>query len=430
MNTDVVLSNIDDDGEEHHWNHILKSPPSDLIANATNNNNTTDFNILTHYNNVSDMKNNGTSQPELFTSSHSSSDRNVILFGIIFAIAFAVTAFVVILWWDAAFKSYRRQQAATATAVTTTAQISPRNGSSVRRRFRRNRYHNMTTTKVANLEKEYSRIESSLRNMYVMEHSNIICPYGDHCKQTHLSGDIESCHEQSWVQPTVGEGDSVEASCQLRISDTTSRSVETETQTVVRHNECSICLEQFQTGDIVSTSRQDSVVVSSCSCPHVFHHICLKDWLLKHNTCPACRATYFAKDDNRHRGSTNNRREEEDHGEAIVQQLPESCITDHAKFENNLNDSIIMFYCSLHGIIHHVPPTEPIDDNGATSSGSKSQVNKFLSSIVSFGSNRSIGSNIINRRIDPPSIPIPTLSILAELRIQKPVLQPSLDLSM
>jgi hypothetical protein len=43
--------------------------------------------------------------------------------------------------------------------------------------------------------------------------------------------------------------------------------------------ECPICMEAFQLGDAVSWSPNEE-------CSHVFHHECIKEWLLKHVECP------------------------------------------------------------------------------------------------------------------------------------------------
>ncbi|VVU94534.1 Ring finger domain [seawater metagenome] len=42
---------------------------------------------------------------------------------------------------------------------------------------------------------------------------------------------------------------------------------------------CSICLDEFQEGDI-------AVILP---CHHIFHKDCLEPWLLKENSCPNCR---------------------------------------------------------------------------------------------------------------------------------------------
>ena len=53
--------------------------------------------------------------------------------------------------------------------------------------------------------------------------------------------------------------------------------------------ECSICLEEFQAGDLVSYSTNPS-------CNHVHHHECLKEWLLRQAGCPLCRKAVLAVD--------------------------------------------------------------------------------------------------------------------------------------
>jgi hypothetical protein len=43
--------------------------------------------------------------------------------------------------------------------------------------------------------------------------------------------------------------------------------------------ECSICLEDYQSGESVS----------SLACDHLFHKKCLEEWLKHKNECPLCR---------------------------------------------------------------------------------------------------------------------------------------------
>jgi len=54
--------------------------------------------------------------------------------------------------------------------------------------------------------------------------------------------------------------------------------------------ECPICFDDLRTGDVASWSLDPS-------CKHVFHHACIKEWLLKHEGCPFCRATFLPIDD-------------------------------------------------------------------------------------------------------------------------------------
>ena len=46
--------------------------------------------------------------------------------------------------------------------------------------------------------------------------------------------------------------------------------------------ECIICMEGFEVGDKVSFSPAEG-------CHHVFHHHCLRQWLLRKSACPCCR---------------------------------------------------------------------------------------------------------------------------------------------
>ena len=51
-------------------------------------------------------------------------------------------------------------------------------------------------------------------------------------------------------------------------------------------NECPICLEKFEVGQDLSWSQ-------ARKCQHTFHAECLIPWLMKHDDCPCCRATFI-----------------------------------------------------------------------------------------------------------------------------------------
>jgi Ring finger domain len=53
--------------------------------------------------------------------------------------------------------------------------------------------------------------------------------------------------------------------------------------------DCPICMEPFAVGDIVSWSSYEK-------CSHVYHHQCIKEWLLRHNNCPFCREIFLPVD--------------------------------------------------------------------------------------------------------------------------------------
>ena len=51
------------------------------------------------------------------------------------------------------------------------------------------------------------------------------------------------------------------------------------------HNNCIICLSDFENGDIIST----------LPCSHMYHSSCLKDWLKSMNCCPVCKSKITLK---------------------------------------------------------------------------------------------------------------------------------------
>jgi len=52
---------------------------------------------------------------------------------------------------------------------------------------------------------------------------------------------------------------------------------------------CTVCLAQFQAGDIVAGSTTDK-------CQHKFHRACILDWLLRKSGCPTCREVLLKED--------------------------------------------------------------------------------------------------------------------------------------
>jgi len=50
---------------------------------------------------------------------------------------------------------------------------------------------------------------------------------------------------------------------------------------------CSICLDEYAPGDLVSRAKKAS------ACNHLFHENCITGWLMNHDDCPCCRTSYF-----------------------------------------------------------------------------------------------------------------------------------------
>ncbi len=62
-----------------------------------------------------------------------------------------------------------------------------------------------------------------------------------------------------------------------------------ETEGITKtHKFCPICLEEYEKGDDVCTSKN--------ACKHLFHTTCILDWLTDHDDCPNCRAPFVKKE--------------------------------------------------------------------------------------------------------------------------------------
>lgn len=73
-----------------------------------------------------------------------------------------------------------------------------------------------------------------------------------------------------------------ESSADLLVAHASGQDAETST-TSSALSPCHICLERFVVDEEVSWSN-----VSSCL--HTFHKACIKEWMMKHDDCPCCRA--------------------------------------------------------------------------------------------------------------------------------------------
>ena len=72
-------------------------------------------------------------------------------------------------------------------------------------------------------------------------------------------------------------------------NDDDEHDIEEQSASASTCHECAICLEAFVPDEIVSWS-------ANRSCSHVFHHDCIKFWLLSHTDCPFCRKTILSVD--------------------------------------------------------------------------------------------------------------------------------------
>jgi Ring finger domain len=54
-------------------------------------------------------------------------------------------------------------------------------------------------------------------------------------------------------------------------------------------SECPICFDRLEAGELLSWSANPQ-------CDHVFHHACIKEWLLDRRDCPFCRTVFLPVD--------------------------------------------------------------------------------------------------------------------------------------
>jgi hypothetical protein len=130
----------------------------------------------------------------------------------------------------------------------------------------------------------YQAIEEGLR-------SRTICAHDDLCAQACSLSHPPRLRKQTTETLTSSsedEDDDVErGSSTAETSSSSSCTGDDDDETPL---ECSICFDILQVGDIASWSAEQS------ACAHVFHHCCIKEWLLKHEGCPYCRCTFLAID--------------------------------------------------------------------------------------------------------------------------------------
>ena len=338
------------------------------------------------------------------------------------------------------------------------------------RSIHRHRSRRHSTTKM-NIQEEYERIEASLCNMYVVEHHSKYCHHQhDHdnndkqhvivCKNEnddndvsdhHRPYDIESQHGEQLICDTKGSfRNSIHkkshhnnvlnmSSVHSITTSCSSRSTCNDDEnniTINRHNhnnECPICLNHFHIGQIVSMSPKDTSK-ASCSCQHIFHHVCIKEWLLKHNTCPSCRQVYFQDhDDDENMNSNNNNNiviNEAQHNQNMMMVESSEPIIMKNQNGKNKNDNktkkMIMFYCIRHGIGYYNVASSSLPRSNSSRMIMNRSFHFLSSSLSSFGS---IHNNKNKDLKKVPKISVPTSSELAHMRIQQHDEQPTIIVS-
>jgi hypothetical protein len=125
--------------------------------------------------------------------------------------------------------------------------------------------------------------------------------------------------------------------------DTACTDVECGSFSADEETECPVCMDVLEVGDLVSWSP-------NANCEHVFHHCCIKEWLLKRECCPCCREIFLPA--NQLEDLTQSKRTEElllgqqqlppkrffciRHGVVTLSE-PELCFTKKCELEQPLN---------------------------------------------------------------------------------------------
>ena len=76
--------------------------------------------------------------------------------------------------------------------------------------------------------------------------------------------------------------------CELEALNVTSVKDDSTISSAAINEECLICLARFKGGDIVCESN-------NVACIHVFHSLCMEEWLMNHDVCPVCREIYLVE---------------------------------------------------------------------------------------------------------------------------------------
>lgn len=88
---------------------------------------------------------------------------------------------------------------------------------------------------------------------------------------------------------TMSTVDSIESEEDEEIGVDSERKSSSDDGSTSNATECPICFNTFEMSDVVSWSVDPS-------CSHIFHHRCIKEWLLKNKGCPFCREIFLPVD--------------------------------------------------------------------------------------------------------------------------------------
>jgi hypothetical protein len=149
----------------------------------------------------------------------------------------------------------------------------------------------------------YAQIESWLINRRIQPHDEICkkaIMYLDYC--TDIPKELK---HRTWS------------------ADTVCTDVECGSTSADEEKECPVCMDALEVGDLVSWSP-------NTNCEHVFHHCCIKEWLIKRKCCPCCRQTFLPVD--------------QLEGLTKSKQIQELLLGQHQRAANR-------FFCVRHGVV-------------------------------------------------------------------------------
>jgi Ring finger domain len=101
--------------------------------------------------------------------------------------------------------------------------------------------------------------------------------------------------QQQQLNGAIEQGGGCSVIKHLETCDTEDEDDDDDSIQQAMERECPICFEEFRVGQVISFSANPE-------CRHVFHHECIKEWLLRHINCPFCRKVCLHVDEYRTNG--------------------------------------------------------------------------------------------------------------------------------
>ncbi|GKY99796.1 hypothetical protein MPSEU_000933400 [Mayamaea pseudoterrestris] len=133
-----------------------------------------------------------------------------------------------------------------------------------------------------NKEDRYAVIEEWLISKRVLKHD-------DACNRIMEADRKLNGHDVESASPSAAHDSPPRSPLSHKRSNSNDTSSASETREALScgdENSCPICMSSFLVGEIISCSADEQ-------CSHIYHHECIKEWLLNHMECPFCRNTFL-----------------------------------------------------------------------------------------------------------------------------------------